>query len=298
MSLVAVPVLERSDGPAASGLAVMNLDPDQGMVGFPTAQLLSDLSCCPKDQWLSAMSHSPIEFSPSGTPLLDRTVGELVAERPGRSRVFHVHNIGFCCQGRRTLRQACELKGVSPEQIARELEREDAAKGEPEKDLTFLSPAELCEYIVETHHRSLRQELPRLHAMAERVSQVHGGHTPSLVSIYQVFHSLYHLLADHVEKCEQGLFPAIARLNGSPKTDFLGEDQVTVVTDQHKSIIAALGQLQELTDGYQPPVDACNTYRALFAGLLDLEAFMLRHIHLERSLLFPSEQARVAAESS
>jgi hypothetical protein len=36
------------------------------------------------------MSHSQIVFSPAGTSILERTVGELVAERPGRSRIFQV----------------------------------------------------------------------------------------------------------------------------------------------------------------------------------------------------------------
>ena len=45
------------------------------------------------------MSHHPNIISAPGTPLIDRTVGELVAERPGRSRVFQSINIDFCCQG-------------------------------------------------------------------------------------------------------------------------------------------------------------------------------------------------------
>jgi iron-sulfur cluster repair protein YtfE (RIC family) len=45
------------------------------------------------------MSHSQIVFSPAATSILERTVGELVAERPGRSRIFQAANIDFCCQG-------------------------------------------------------------------------------------------------------------------------------------------------------------------------------------------------------
>jgi hypothetical protein len=43
-----------------------------------------------------------------------------------------------------------------------------------------LPPHELAAYIIDTHHGFLRRELPRLHAMSERVAYVHGGHTPSL----------------------------------------------------------------------------------------------------------------------
>lgn len=52
--------------------------------------------------------------------------------------------------------------------------------------------------------------------------------------------------------------------------------------------------LQKLTNGYQPPADACNTYRALFAGLADFEADTARHIHLENDVLFPRALERLA----
>ena len=70
------------------------------------------------------MSHKPNVFSPPGTPLLERTVGELVAERPGRSRVFQGFNIDFCCQGARTLREACERKGLAADAVVEQLEAE------------------------------------------------------------------------------------------------------------------------------------------------------------------------------
>ena len=56
----------------------------------------------------------------------------------------------------------------------------------------------------------------------------------------------------------------------------------------------ALARLNELTGGYQPPADACNTYRALFAGLADLEEDLHRHIHLENQVLFPAAEALAA----
>ena len=40
-----------------------------------------------------------------------------------------------------------------------------------------------------------------------------------------------------------------------------------------------------------PPPEACNNYRALFAGLLELEDDLHRHIHLENSVLFPAALA-------
>ena len=40
---------------------------------------------------------------------------------------------------------------------------------------------------------------------------------------------------------------------------------------EHEEVGNALVQPRELTHGFQVPAAACNTYRALFAGLADLE---------------------------
>ncbi len=133
------------------------------------------------------MSHTPNIYSAPGTPTLDRTVGELVAERPGRSRVFQAVGIDFCCQGGRTLREACEKKNLDAASILEELTKEESGVANDEVNPAELPLDELCSYIVETHHGFLRRELPRLHAMAQRVAHVHGGHTPALVEVSEVY---------------------------------------------------------------------------------------------------------------
>ncbi len=237
------------------------------------------------------MSHHPNVFSPAGTPLLQRTVGELVAERPGRSRVFQAFNIDFCCQGGRTLSEACERKGVASDAVVEQLEAELADKTAPAQNPAELPAHELAAYIVEVHHGFLRRELPRLHAMSERVAQVHGGHTPSLVEMFHVFTGLEAELASHMMKEEQVLFPAVVALSrGEPAPETL-DGPIACMIHEHEEVGAALARLRELSHGFQPPADACNTYRALFAGLRDLEEDVHRHIHLENAVLFPAAQA-------
>ena len=240
------------------------------------------------------MSHIPNVFSPPGTPLLDRTVGELVAERPGRSRVFQGFGIDFCCQGSRTVRDACQRKNVSPEAVAEQLEAELADKEPPASNPAELPLAELAEYIVETHHGYLYRELPRLHAMAQRVAQVHGGHTPSLIEVYQVFIRMEDELISHMAKEEKILFPVIVRVSRGETTGMPVDEPISHMMHEHDDTGSDLARLRELTHGFQPPAEACNTYRALFAGLEELEEDVQRHIHLENSVLFPGAKALAA----
>lgn len=221
----------------------------------------------------------------------ERTVGEIVAERPSQARVFQAFGIDFCCQGGRTLREACTIKKIEIQSVLEQLEAGNAEKLEPENNPALLPPVELVNYIVETHHEYLRDELPRLLAMSERVSQVHGGHTASLTEVYQIYSAMADELASHLNKEEQILFPAIKSLcEGNTKVIPLAVP-VAVMLQEHDDAGEALERIRKLTNDFTPPPEACNTYRALFAGLAELEEDLHRHIHLENSVLFPQALA-------
>src|SRR5690625_1036267 len=243
------------------------------------------------------MSHAPIEFSPKGTPLLDRGVGELVAERPNRSRIFQAHKIDFCCQGTWTLRQACERQKIDPAAIVKDLEDELAGKPDDGENPALLPADQLCEYIVEKHHRFLRDELPRLFAMSERVARVHGGRTASLIEVFQVFGEMSQELLSHIEKEETIVFPAVVSLSRGEITSVPLAVPLSVMFREHDETAEFLKSLRELTNDFSPPSDACNTYRALFAGLHDLEGDLQKHIHLENAVLFPAARKMVAEQN-
>jgi regulator of cell morphogenesis and NO signaling len=237
------------------------------------------------------MSHTATVFTPAGTPLSDRTVGEIVAERPSQARVFQAFGIDFCCQGGRTLREACTIKGLEIQSVLEQLEAGNAEKSEPENNPALLPPVELIKYIVETHHEYLRNELPRLQAMSERVSKVHGGHTTSLTEVYWTFCEMADELTGHLIKEEQMLFPAIQTLYAGEAATISLDGPVAVMLQEHEDAGGALARIRELTNGFTAPPEACNTYRALFAGLSELEEDLHRHIHLENSVLFPQALA-------
>ncbi|MCU0781588.1 MAG: hemerythrin domain-containing protein, partial [Akkermansiaceae bacterium] len=123
--------------------------------------------------------------------------------------------------------------------------------------------------------------------MAERVARVHGGHTPSLVELFEVFHAMGQELTGHMMKEEHILFPAIGALCAGNGAVMPLDGPVACMLREHDDAGAALARMRELTHGFTPPPDACNTYRALFAALAELEEDLHRHIHLENSVIFP-----------
>ncbi|MBK8128123.1 MAG: hemerythrin domain-containing protein [bacterium] len=70
----------------------------------------------------------------------------------------------------------------------------------------------LVDNILNQHHEYLRNTLPHLGEMAEKVHNVHGENHPELLDILQTFAGIFHELDSHMYKEENILFPAIKRL--------------------------------------------------------------------------------------
>ncbi|HAK54628.1 MAG TPA: iron-sulfur cluster repair di-iron protein [Acidobacteria bacterium] len=213
----------------------------------------------------------------------DVSVGSLAAEHPLATRVFARHEIDYCCGGGRPLGEACAEKGLDTEavidEIRKELETTDPSKGRWDQ----AALGDLIDHILTTYHRSLDEELPRLQSMAERVLDVHRDKDPErLPELLSVFLGLKSELEEHMVKEEQILFPMIRSGQGAMATG-----PIAAMEHDHASVGAVLRRLQELTDGYEVPAGACDTWRALWHGLAALEEALHEHIHLENNILFP-----------
>jgi len=213
----------------------------------------------------------------------ETTVGALATEHPLATRVFARHGIDFCCGGGRPLAEACAAQGVDPGIVLEELETELNGASEPETRWDQAPLTDLIDHIVATFHEPLREELPRLEAMAAKVLDVHGEKDPPRFrGVLETIRGLRAELEMHMRKEEEILFPMIAAGRGA-----MAMGPVSVMEAEHDEAGRMLRRLGALTDEYTAPEGACNTWRALWAGLADLERAMHVHIHLENNILFP-----------
>ncbi len=213
----------------------------------------------------------------------DSTVGQWAAEHPLATRVFHRYGIDFCCDGGRKLQEACAARGVDPEMVVEEIRKELSTTTIPEERWVEAPLEDLVQHILETYHRPLQEELPRLESMVQKVLQVHGDKDPDTLSeLGEVYAGLKAELDQHIVKEEQILFPMIIQGQGA-----MAGGPVSVMQHEHDSAGAALRRLRELTKDFQVPPEACNTWRALWHGLAALEESLHQHIHLENNILFP-----------
>lgn len=220
----------------------------------------------------------------------ETTVGRIVAERPESSRLFESLGIDYCCGGKKPLAKACQEKNLDVADVVSKLEAALAAANSACDQRWLEKPmTELIAHILEEHHGFLRREVPRLQFLAEKVARVHGPNHEYLVRLHDVVEVFAAEINAHMPKEEMILFPRIAEAEaGGAEGMGCGlAGPIRQMEHEHDGAGDCLAQMRELTDGFQPPMDACNTWRALYAGLADLESDMHRHVHEENNILFP-----------
>lgn len=226
---------------------------------------------------------------------VQETVGQVVARHPWLSREFEAVGIDYCCGGKKTLEAACRQQGLDPGAFVARLEAVGPIGGEPVVDASAMSLTDLADHVERTHHAYLRDELPRLTALAEKVASVHGGDDPRLREVLETVRALSAELGSHMMKEEQILFPMIRRLEASDTLPAFHcgsiANPIRQMEFEHDDAGGALERLRVLTDGHVPPATACNTYRALLDGLARLERDMHQHVHKENNVLFPRAAA-------
>ena len=151
------------------------------------------------------------------------------------------------------------------------------------------SPSALIDHILARYHEVHRQQLPELIRMARRVEAVHRDHPQVPVGLADHLEAMHDELLSHMLKEEQVLFPMLKN-GGNP---FVGQP-IGMMRAEHVDHGEALDKLNALTNDATPPQGACNTWRALYAGIAQLGDDLINHIHLENNVLFPRFEASAA----
>jgi len=229
------------------------------------------------------------------------TLAEIASTTPALTRELERLGLDYCCGGKRSLAEACREQLLDPESVIAELASVPAA-AEPPADWIGLAPAELVDHLEATHHRYLKDALPRLTELAAKVSRVHGEAHPELMRVAEVVSELRADLEPHLRKEEEVLFPMIRSLASATNQPSLHyssiANPIAVLEQEHVAVGALLEQLRALTNGYQAPAGTCASTQALMEGLRELEADTHLHVHKENNHLFPAALALEQAMAS
>ncbi len=155
---------------------------------------------------------------------------------------------------------------------------------------------ELVQHIVDAHHTYLKEHLPRLKNLSDKVYNAHRQHHGEMIQkLKKALESLRIDLEMHLAKEEQILFPlikemeAFANRQGPKPRMHCGsiENPIHQMEREHKAAGDILTEMRSTTSEYNLPDDACESFKALYDGLKELEKDLHEHIHLENNILFP-----------
>lgn len=227
---------------------------------------------------------------------IEPTIGEMVANDYRKAEVFKRFGIDFCCGGKNPLDKTCNKRGINLEEVKQALKALD----EPQQmrlahDYNNWSIDILSDFIINNHHKYVREALPLLGEYSKKVAKVHGTSNPEVIEIANLFQAVANELRMHMDKEETILFPYIRQMT---MAKHFGEllaispfgsikNPINMMEEEHESAGGNMQSINELSSGYNPPEWACNTYKVLYAKLQEFENDLHQHVHLENNILFP-----------
>ena len=225
-------------------------------------------------------------FAPSPALSPEQSIGQIAVQLPGATAVFRRLKLDFCCGGQLRLADAVAEKGLDLDAVVAEL----SSLQRPAELAQETEPAALIDHIVARYHDVHRAQLPELIRMAHRVEAVHRANPEVPAGLGDLLEEIQQELVTHMHKEEAILFP-ILKSGGNP---FVGQP-IGMMRSEHVGHGNALDKLNALTHDATPPEGACNTWRALYAGIAQLNDDLIHHIHLENNVLFPQFEASAPA---
>ncbi|ANS88642.1 iron-sulfur cluster repair di-iron protein ScdA [Staphylococcus pseudintermedius] len=213
-------------------------------------------------------------------------VADIVTHYPKTADVFRKHGIDFCCGGQISLEEAVSNHPkLSLTPLIQELEDASQQQGEGMQP-QYLSVPSLIQYIQARYHDTLREEFKQLTPYVTKLSRVHGPNHPNLVTLKSTFDAFKSAMLTHTDEEDQNAFPKLVRsANGETVEDI--DAVVQSLVDDHDEAGALLQQMRELTHDFQPPAEACGTWRLVYDRIAHLERETHAHVHLENHVLFP-----------
>lgn len=221
--------------------------------------------------------------------LKDALVGEIVTRDFRAAEIFKHSGIDFCCGGGQSLEEACKEKNLDLSYLEQELTNLEQSPADEAHNFKEWKLDFLCDYIENTHHKTVLRLLPQLVGYTRKIAEVHGAHHPELVTIADMFVEINAELLQHLRNEEDVLFPAIREIlkTGSAEAKAIALSEITRMKGEHDFAGGAMDKINVLSGGYIVPEDGCSTYEVAYKLLEQFEDDLHVHVHLENNILYP-----------
>lgn len=217
--------------------------------------------------------------------LKNKTIAEIVSDDISTAAVFKKYHIDFCCGGGKTVENACIKANVNVDEVIHDLINNTPKNNTPNLNFKDWSAVFLTDYIVNVHHTYVKENIEIIHEFATKVATVHGHHASETIEIATLFSKLRDELYAHLNKEETILFPAI-RKKALDQNYQYDKEVISILEDEHEHAGDIVKKITQLSNNFETPDWACNTFKALYFKLDEFINDLYQHIHLENNILF------------
>lgn len=211
-------------------------------------------------------------------------VPEIVTDIPLSADIFRKYGIDFCCGGNISINEAVKNKKVDAETLIDEI-NELPNHDQGNINVKYLDAPSLIQYIQSRYHETMREEFKNLSPYVTKVAKVHGPNHPFLIQLQDLYRQYRDGMLEHMAQEDEHDFPALIKLSRGEQVDH-SSDIIQSLVDDHTQTGQLLEDMRELTNQYQPPSEACQTWRLVYHRLENLERETHEHVHLENHVLF------------
>lgn len=141
--------------------------------------------------------------------------------------------------------------------------------------------ADLIGRIINDFHVPHLNDLLRAIDLARNVEARHGRHEQAPKGLTALLTRFFDDLSIHQAREEAVLFPMML------KGGMALAQPIAAMTAEHQEVRRDLDLMRRIAHGFEPPEEACGSWRGLYALCRKFDADLREHMRLEEEVLFP-----------
>ncbi|HRX92715.1 MAG TPA: DUF542 domain-containing protein, partial [Chitinophagaceae bacterium] len=144
----------------------------------------------------------------------DLCAADIVKSHYRTASVFKKYGIEYCCGGKWPLKLVCETQSIDCEKLMNELQEVSRLVFVPASlPYNEWKTEFLTDYIINVHHRYLRDSLPQIRDQISRFVDEHKKKYPQLAELDKEFTKLEKSVSDSITNEEDVIFPYIRQIS-------------------------------------------------------------------------------------
>lgn len=225
--------------------------------------------------------------------MVDKSLYELLEENHAYASVLHWCGIDAFDYLQETLGDVCRIKNINTKNVEEALAQLNNKSDMPFARLQRMSPAELCNYLMKTHHHYSQRMLPVIEHHIQQTALIHHKQYPQLLLLDKLFATFKSEFLSHIRYENEVVFNYIKKLE---KFTIRFSNAVLVELKdfslgdfilKHHHDDDDMHNIRKLLSNYEVQADDHLAYKVLMHELKSFESDLIAHSLIEEDILIP-----------